>query len=77
MTDAAGSGFAGTACIHPSQVAVVREGFRPAEAEIDWARRVLEAAEHERGVFSFEGRMVDEPLLRHARMIRSRAGLGE
>ena len=32
---------------------------------------ILAAAEKEPGVFAFEGQMVDEPLLRHARMIIS------
>lgn len=71
-TDAAASGFAATACIHPSQVAVIRSAYRPDEATLAWARDVLVAAEQERGVFRFEGRMVDEPVLRHARSVVSR-----
>ena len=38
-----------------------------------WARGVLSAAEGERGVFTYEGRMVDEPVLRHARATLRRA----
>lgn len=71
--DAAASGFAATACIHPAQVAIVRAAYRPDPAVIAWARAVLDAAEKERGVFSFEGRMVDEPVLRHARSVLARA----
>jgi citrate lyase subunit beta/citryl-CoA lyase len=71
-TDAAASGFAGKVCIHPTQVAVVRAAFRPSAAELDWAQRVLAAAEGERGVFRFEDRMVDEPVLRHARALLAR-----
>ncbi len=67
--DAAASGFCATACIHPSQVEVVRDAFRATEDEITWARAVVNAATSERGVFSFEGRMVDAPLLRHAQQI--------
>jgi citrate lyase subunit beta/citryl-CoA lyase len=70
--DAAASGFAATACIHPSQVEVVRSAYRPDQRTVDWARAVLAAAEGERGVFSFEGRMVDEPVLRHARAVLAR-----
>lgn len=66
-TDAAASGFAATACIHPSQVTVIRAAYAPDAATLAWAREVLAAAEHERGVFRFRGRMIDEPLLRHAR----------
>lgn len=72
-TDAAASGFVATACIHPSQVAVVRAAYLPSHAEVIWARSVLAAAERERGVFAYEGRMVDEPVLRHARGLLARA----
>ncbi|HWI32415.1 MAG TPA: CoA ester lyase [Microbacterium sp.] len=72
--DAAASGFAATACIHPSQVEVIRAAYRPADKDLAWARAVLAAAEGERGVFAFEGRMVDEPVLRHARALLRRAG---
>ncbi|WP_426325409.1 HpcH/HpaI aldolase/citrate lyase family protein [Microbacterium sp. E-13] len=71
--DAAASGFAATACIHPSQVPVIRAAYRPDEKTVAWARGVLGAAESERGVFSYQGRMVDEPVLRHARGVLARA----
>lgn len=71
--DAAASGFTATACIHPSQVEVVREAYRPDAQQVAWARAVLAAAETERGVFAFQGRMVDEPVLRHARALLRRA----
>lgn len=72
--DAAASGFSATACIHPSQVPIIRDAYRPDARALSWARGVLEAAEGERGVFAYEGRMVDEPVLRHARAILRRAG---
>ncbi|HUZ08841.1 MAG TPA: CoA ester lyase [Acidimicrobiales bacterium] len=72
-TDAAASGFAATACVHPSQIAAVREAYRPTDDEVAWARRVLAAASQARGVFSFEGRMVDAPVLRHAEHVLQRA----
>jgi citrate lyase subunit beta/citryl-CoA lyase len=71
--DAAASGFAATACIHPSQVEVIRRAYRPSEAERAWAAGVLAAAEGERGVFRYDGRMVDEPVLVHARRLLARA----
>lgn len=71
-TDAAASGFRATACIHPNQVDVIRAAYLPDEATVVWARAVLAAAEQERGVFRFEGRMVDEPVLRHARSVVAR-----
>jgi citrate lyase subunit beta/citryl-CoA lyase len=73
-TDAAASGFAATACIHPSQVEIIRAAYRPDDTTVAWATRVLAAAEGERGVFAYEGRMVDEPVLRLARRVLSRAG---
>ncbi|WP_447948085.1 HpcH/HpaI aldolase/citrate lyase family protein [Microbacterium maritypicum] len=72
--DAAASGFRATACIHPNQVAAIRAAYRPDETTVAWARAVLLAAAAERGVFRFEGRMIDEPVLRHARSVVSRAG---
>lgn len=70
--DAAACGFDATACIHPSQVAVIRESYAATPAERDWAERVLAEAAHRPGVFRFEGRMVDEPVLRQARAILGR-----
>jgi citrate lyase subunit beta/citryl-CoA lyase len=72
--DAAASGFAATACIHPSQVAVIREAYRPDDGELAFARAVLDAASREAGVFRFRGQMVDRPLLRHAESVLRRAG---
>lgn len=71
--DAAASGFRATACIHPSQVPVVREAYRPTNEAIEWAHGVLAAAEHERGVFTYRDQMIDEPVLRQARAILSKA----
>jgi len=71
--DAAASGFAATACIHPSQVATIRAAYAPTTDQLEHARAVLEAARTEHGVFTFDGQMVDEPVLRHARTVVARA----
>jgi len=71
-SEASAGGFRFKACIHPSQVPVVRASYRPAPEQLDRARRLLAAAGT--GVFVFEGRMVDEPVLRQARAIVARAG---
>ena len=71
--DAAALGYAATVCIHPSQVAVIRDAYRPTDEEADWARRLLAAADDDGGAFSFEGRMVDAPLFRQAEAIARRA----
>lgn len=67
--DAAASGFAAKACIHPSQADIVRRSFVPTTAEVTWATNVLRAAEGSAGVFAFEGRMVDQPILSQARRL--------
>lgn len=71
--DARASGFAATACIHPSQVAMIRDAYRPGAEDVAWATLVLAAAEREHGVFALDGRMVDEPVLRHARAVLARS----
>lgn len=71
--DAVASGFSATACIHPSQVEVIRAEYLPSEADLAWAHSVLAAAENERGVFQFEGQMVDGPILKHAQKLLRRA----
>ncbi|WP_323138023.1 CoA ester lyase [Nocardia sp. alder85J] len=71
--DGVASGFDAKVAIHPSQVAVVRDAFTPAADELDWARRVLAEVPNHRGVFSYEGRMVDGPVVQHAQRIVRRA----
>lgn len=71
--DAVASGFGMKACIHPSQVQVIREAYKPSADEEQFAREVLAEAEHHDGVFTFRGKMVDEPILRHAEQTLRRA----
>jgi citrate lyase subunit beta/citryl-CoA lyase len=71
--DAVASGFAASACIHPSQVDTIRTAFAPTADELERAREVLDAAEGQHGVFAHDGRMVDGPILRHAERILARA----
>jgi citrate lyase subunit beta/citryl-CoA lyase len=67
--DAVAVGFDAKVAIHPTQVAVVRDAYAPTAEQVDWARRVLDTAGGERGVFQFEGIMVDAPVLRRAERI--------
>lgn len=64
-------GFGAKLCIHPRQVPVAEEVFRPGAAAVAWATRVLEAHRSlgEPGVFTFEGQMVDKPVLDRARAV--------
>jgi citrate lyase subunit beta/citryl-CoA lyase len=70
--DAAASGFALKALIHPSHVAVVRKAFRPDDKQVAWARRVLDAARHagqDAGAVRLDGQMIDAPVIRQAEAI--------
>ncbi|NKY56695.1 HpcH/HpaI aldolase/citrate lyase family protein [Nocardia flavorosea] len=71
--DAVAVGFDIKVAIHPSQIPVIRAAYAPSAEEITWAEGVLAAAPNHRGVFTYEGRMVDSPLLRHAEQILQRA----
>jgi citrate lyase subunit beta / citryl-CoA lyase len=63
-------GFGGKLCIHPKQIPIVNECFRPTEEEVAWARRVVEAATASRGsAIALEGQMVDRPVLLKAERI--------
>jgi len=68
---ARGLGFGGKLCIHPAQVAWVRDAFRPTADEAAWAERVLAAA-GSGGVAGVDGAMVDAPVLARARAILAR-----
>jgi citrate lyase beta subunit len=66
-------GFRGKACIHPSQVPIVNRVFAPTGAEIEWARRVLDAyraaTASGRGAITVDGAMVDVPVVERARRL--------
>jgi citrate lyase subunit beta/citryl-CoA lyase len=72
--DAMASGFDASACVHPSQVAIIRAAFRPSTDDVAWARSVLAAAAGERGVFRWNGQMIDGPILKHAEGVLRRLG---
>ena len=63
-------GYLGKSCIHPSQVALANAVFRPDDAEIAHARRVLAAAASAAasgtGACVVDGRMVDRPFILRA-----------
>ncbi|MGF3054368.1 HpcH/HpaI aldolase/citrate lyase family protein [Microbacterium sp. YY-03] len=71
--DAVASGFTATACIHPGQVEVIHAAYRPSDDQIGHATALLAAADGARGAFQFEGAMIDEVMLRHARRVLERA----
>jgi len=73
QTDATRSrqlGFGGKLCIHPRQVAVVNQSFRPDNSQVDWARRVITAMKVSKGgATSIDGKMVDKPVVLQAERI--------
>jgi citrate lyase subunit beta/citryl-CoA lyase len=66
-------GFGAKLCIHPRQVAAVRQAFAPTPEEIEWARRVLAVAKSG-GAAQVDGRMVDRPVVLRAQALLDRAG---
>jgi citrate lyase subunit beta / citryl-CoA lyase len=66
-------GFLGKSCIHPSQIALANDVFRPSDEEIAHALRVVEAARTaERdgvGAYVVDGKMIDAPFVERARAL--------
>ena len=71
-------GYTGKLCVHPRQVPLAAAAFTPSADAIDRARRLVEHYEAALadgvGVVTFEGQMVDQPMLRHARAVLAAAG---
>ena len=70
-------GYTGKLAIHPRQVSVIQQVFTPTAAQIDRARALIDLHERHQsagtGVFAFEGKMVDMPMIRAAQSILERA----
>jgi len=66
-------GFAGATCVHPSQIPILNEEYGAAPAEVDRARRMIAAYEEAIaggvGAVTFEGRMIDVPVVERARAL--------
>ena len=66
-------GFLGKSCIHPSQIALANEVYRPSDEEIAHALRVVAAAEAADakgvGAYVVDGEMIDPPFVRRAQAI--------
>lgn len=69
-------GFGGKLCIHPAQVSRVNQCFSPLPADVDWARKVIELAATSSGAFTFDGKMVDAPVIARAHQIVQRSQHG-
>jgi len=72
-------GCEGKMAIHPDQVALANELFKPSDAEIDQARRILEALEQAEqegaGAVTLDGKMIDIASIRQAETTIEKAQL--
>lgn len=70
-------GFNGKSLINPRQIDLLHNAYAPTQPEVEYARRVTEAAkEGERnglGVVSLNGKMIDAPIIEHAQRLLERA----
>jgi len=70
-------GYNGKLAIHPRQVPLIQKVFTPSAARIKAARQLIEAFKaHQhsgRGVFAYEGKMVDMPMIRAAEQLLAQA----
>jgi citrate lyase subunit beta/citryl-CoA lyase len=74
METAKTMGYRGKLVIHPAQVAIANDVFRPADAEIAEAREIVAAFEREglaqgRAAIPLNGKMVDTPIYWRARRL--------
>jgi citrate lyase beta subunit len=72
-------GYQGKMLIHPRQVEIANRAFAPSPAEIERARRIVQAHREQQakgvGAFELDGRMVDMPVVRAAELTLEKAGL--
>ncbi len=66
-------GFEGKGCIHPRQIKVIHEAFKPTEKEVEKAMKIAKAIEEAKkrgsGVISIGSKMVDPPVVKRAERI--------
>nr|WP_255326622.1 CoA ester lyase [Sphingobium sp. EM0848] len=79
VRSARATGMTGALCIHPRQIEPVNTGFAPSSAEIETARRVLDAWESANGagVIMLDGKMIDRPVILAAERLIARAVKGK
>ena len=69
-------GFIGASVIHPSQIPILNEEFRPSPEEVDDARRVVAAYDQALaegvGAVTVDGKMIDVPVVERSRLVIER-----
>ncbi|OXM72036.1 CoA ester lyase [Amycolatopsis sp. KNN50.9b] len=73
-THAAELGFTGKVCLHPRQVDVVNAVFTPSPEAIEWARRVLAAADSGGSIKAVDNQIVGKPIIDRAKRLLAQAG---
>jgi citrate lyase subunit beta / citryl-CoA lyase len=70
------AGFSGKVAIHPDQVGIINQSFSPSEDEIRYAQQVVEAfGSQGTGTIGLNGKMLDMPHLKQARLVLEQAGV--
>ena len=65
-------GMSGMLCIHPKQVATVKQSLQLTDTDIEFARRVIEEYERSgQAIFKIDGEMVDAPVIERCRQLLS------
>jgi len=67
-------GMSARSSIHPNQVPIINDVYKPTPEEIEFAEKVVKASEiNSSGVFSVDGQMVDLPVINRAKNILKKA----
>ena len=70
-------GFMGAGCIHPLQVPVINEAYKPGDDEVKWAQKVIDGYEvakaEGRASFALDNKMIDIPIVERAERLVRRA----
>jgi citrate lyase subunit beta / citryl-CoA lyase len=70
-------GFAAATCVHPSQLPILNEEYGVAPAEVERAHRLIAAYDAAMaggvGAVTFEGKMIDVPVVERAKALLARA----
>lgn len=70
-------GYTGKLAIHPRQIEPIQKVFTPTESQINKAQALIDAfnthQEQGAGVFAYEGKMVDMPMVRAAKTVLENA----
>ena len=70
-------GFTGKQAIHPNQIQAITKAFAPPQAQVDFAKKILDQYEihssEGKGAYEVDGKMIDMPMVKWARNIVARA----